>query len=159
MAGIYDVFGLGAPVIVSGKIKLQNLWRLKFDWDDCLSECEELQREWIQWLDEIRKLKEMNFERCLTPESAVGSPDLVIFCDSSKKAFGAVGYCRYKIEDGSATTRFIMAKSRVAPLKTLSLPRLELQSVLVGSRLYETIKIESRLKFKNVYILTDSLTQ
>ena len=99
----------------------------------------------------------MSFERCVTPEKATGNPDLAIFCDASKKAFGAVAYCRYKLGDGTFATRFLIAKSRIAPLNTLSLPRLELQSVVIGSRLCETIRIESRLNFENVYIFTDSL--
>eukprot|EP00112_Aurelia_sp_Birch-Aquarium-sp1_P026220 Seg9160.2 transcript_id=Seg9160.2/GoldUCD/mRNA.D3Y31 product="hypothetical protein" protein_id=Seg9160.2/GoldUCD/D3Y31 len=61
-----------------------------------------------------------------------------------------------KIEDGKFDVRFIAAKSRVAPLKQLTIPRLELQAAVLASRLAKTIQEESRIQFKDVKFFTDS---
>ena len=59
-------------------------------------------------------------------------PTLCVFCDASEQAFGACVYIRWELDDGSYDVRFVTAKSRVAPLKELTLPRLELQAAVVA---------------------------
>ena len=63
----------------------------------------------------------------------------------------------WKLQDGTFSARFIAAKSRIAPLKELTIPRLELQGAVLASRLGKTILEESRLNFEGVRYLTDSL--
>ena len=87
----------------------------------------------------MKKLNEVSFKRCLTPLDAVGVPMLCIFCDASEEAFGACAYVRWQINDGTYDVRFIAAKSRVAPLKRLTIPRLELQAAVMGTRLYQAV--------------------
>jgi hypothetical protein len=79
-----------------------------------------------------------------------------VFCDASRLAFGAVAYIRWKQRDGKFGVRFVAAKSRVAPLKELTIPRLELQAAVIGSRLGKTIQQESHFEFERVRYLTDS---
>ena len=79
-----------------------------------------------------------------------------MYCDASRLAFGAVAYIRWKRRDGKYDVRFVAAKSRVAPLKELTIPRLELQAAVLGSRLGRTIQDESRFEFEKVRYLTDS---
>jgi hypothetical protein len=79
-----------------------------------------------------------------------------VFCDASRLAFGAVAYIRWKQRDGQFGVRFVAAKSRVAPFKGLTIPCLELQAAVIGSRLGKTIQQKSRFEFERVRYLTDS---
>ena len=79
-----------------------------------------------------------------------------MFCDASCQAFGACAYVRWKLRNSKFGLRFIAAKSRVAPLKELTIPSLELQGAVLVYRLGKTILEESRLTFERVRYLSDS---
>ena len=74
----------------------------------------------------------VEFPRCLTP-------------GDSRKAFGACAYIRWKIDNGKFESIFIAANSGVAQLKELTIPPLELQSIVLTSRLGKSVLKESRL--------------
>ena len=154
LASIYDPVGFAAAIVVKLKIALQELWQLGLDWDDKIPPTSK--QMWISLLEEVVKLNDVKFDRSLTPAEVVGKPSLVVFCDASRLAFGAVAYVRWKQMDGKFGIRFVAAKSRVPPLKELTIPRLELQAAVIGSRLGKTIQDESRFKFERVRYLTDS---
>ena len=69
------------------------------------------------------QLNGVSFERCLTPPDAVGQPIICVFSDASEEAFGACAYARWQLSSGEFGVRFIAAKSRVAPLKRLTIPQ------------------------------------
>ena len=79
-----------------------------------------------------------------------------MFCDASRQALGACAYARWKLRNGKFGVRFIAAKSRVASLKELTIPGLELQGAVLACRLGKTILEESRLTFEGVRYLSDS---
>ena len=104
------------------------------------------------------QLNGVRFDRCLTPANAIGQPVLCVFSDASEDAFGACAYARWQLSTGGFNAQFIAAKSRVAPLKKLTIPRLELQGAVLASRLGKTILKESRLKFdKSVFFLDSKI--
>ena len=154
LAAIFDPIGVAAVIVIKSKITLQELWQLGLNWDDEVSGASK--QNWIRIFEEIAKLNDVKFERCLTPAEVVGKPYLIVFCDASRLAFGAVAYIRWKLNNGKFGVRFVTAKSRVAPLKELTIPRLELQAAVIGSRLGKTIQDESRLEFEKIRYLTDS---
>ena len=80
----------------------------------------------------MEELNEVIFQRCLCVDDAVELPMLSIFADVSKEAFGACAYLRWRRKEDKIEVRFIAAKSIVAPLKQLTIPRLELQAVLIN---------------------------
>ncbi|XP_033096565.1 uncharacterized protein LOC117100838 [Anneissia japonica] len=90
-------------------------------------------------------------------EKASNEVVLVIFSDASEKAFGACAYARWRLESGSFESRLITAKSRVAPLKKLTVPLLELQAAVMGARLADAVVKESTFKFSNQILMTDSM--
>ena len=109
----------------------------------------------MKLFEEMIALNTVQFERCLTPPNATGNPSLVVFCDASRQAFGACAYTKWNLNEGKFGVRFVAAKSRVAPLKELSIPHLELQAAVIASRLGNTIQEESRFTFERVrYFLT-----
>ena len=81
---------------------------------------------------------------------------LCIFSDASREAFRSCTYIRQKGENSKYEVKLIAAKSRVAPLKQLTIPRLELQAAVLASRLAKTIQEESRIKFSDVMFFTNS---
>ena len=154
LAGIFDPIGAGAAVLIKPKIALQQLWQIGLSWDEEVPPNERI--KWMTLFEEMTALNDVKFDRCLTPPGAHGDPSLDVFCDASRLAFGACAYARWKLVDGRFGTRFVAAKTRVAPLKELTIPRLELQAAVLGSRLGKSILEESRFNFERVRYLSDS---
>jgi len=154
VARIYDPIGFASAFLIRAKIGLQQLWQRGIDWDDELPE--DMQANWVKLFEEMKELNNVSFPRCLTPNYSVDRPTLCIFADASQAAFGACAYTRWQISDGTFGVRFVAAKSRVAPIKALTIPRLELQAAVLASRLSRTIQEESRMMFQRVIFFTDS---
>lgn len=154
IAQIYDPLGFVAAFTINAKILMQDLWKLGVGWDEELPKASK--DEWLSYLREMKELEHVSFPRCLVPSGAADAPQLFIFSDASNKAFGACAYVRKANGDGTYEVRFIAAKSRVAPLKQLTIPRLELQAAVLSSRLAKAILDESRIKFQDVVFFTDS---
>jgi len=81
---------------------------------------------------------------------------LCVFADASQEALGACPCACQRKDDNTYAVKFIPAKSRVSPLKQLTIPCLELQAAVLASRLAKSIQEESRIQFKDVKFLTDS---
>ncbi|XP_014672985.1 PREDICTED: uncharacterized protein LOC106813368, partial [Priapulus caudatus] len=133
LAKVFDPIGFTGAFLIKGKILMQKLWQCGTGWDEDLPV--EEKDEWRKFFAELESLDGVCFQRCLMPERPSKPAELVIFCDASEDAFGAVAYMRWELNDGSVGVRFMAAKSRVAPLRHLSIPRLELQAAVVASRL------------------------
>ena len=154
VARIYDPLGLAAAFLIRAKIGLQELWQAGVDWDeDAPPAVREKRKDLFR---EMKELSRVEFPRSITRADAEEPPTLCVFSDASQYAFGACTYSRQRINDDQYQVRLIAAKSRVAPLKQLSIPRLELQAAVVASRLAKTIQEESRMKFQAVKFFTDS---
>ena len=143
LAGVFDPIGAGAAVLVKPKIAMQELWQIGLGWDDEVPP--EIKRKWMKLFEEMIALNNVKFKRYLTPPNACGDP------------FGACAYVQWKLKDGRFAVRFAAAKSRVAPLKELTIPRLELQAAVIASRLGSNIVEESRFKFERIRYFSDSL--
>ncbi|XP_033127085.1 uncharacterized protein LOC117124857 [Anneissia japonica] len=142
------------PVTDSSEQKVLGVQR-GYGWDDDLAEVEKA--EWRKFFKELQELDGTSFPRCLLPVHSSKAAELIIFCDASEDAFGTVAYTRWEDFNGDVGVRFISAKSRVAPVKHLSMPRLELQAAVMASRLYATLKEEMSLKFDRVIFFSDSI--
>ena len=99
---------------------MQQLWEMGYDWDQALPP--EICQKWIELFKELEELNGVTFPCCLTPVDAVGFTMLCVFSDSSRQAFGACVYVRWLTNNGRYEARFVAAKSRVAPLKELTIP-------------------------------------
>ena len=110
---VFDPIGFAGPLLIRAKIMLQRLWAIGVTWDEQLIEKEAA--KWTRFFAELRSLNGVSFERCLIPE-VDARKTVVIFCDASELAFGAVCYVHYELSDGTVGVRFVTAKSRVAPL-------------------------------------------
>ncbi|KRY50476.1 hypothetical protein T03_17431, partial [Trichinella britovi] len=111
------------------------LWLKGLDWDDQLPLG--INSVWCQWKRELETLESVRVPWALmvTPRDQVRHYELHIFDDASEAAYGAVAYVMMESLDGAKEVRFCLAKTRVAPVKRLSLPRLELMAALLAARL------------------------
>ncbi|XP_046869030.1 uncharacterized protein LOC124461557 [Drosophila willistoni] len=149
---IFDPLGLLAPVIVQFKILFQELWLLNLDWDSPLPT--KLADRWRKYREDINNIRQLKIRRHI---GYVGKRiELHAFSDASIKAYAAVVYSRIVNQDGSIEVSLIAAKTRVAPLKQQSLPRLELCGALLLRRLIASIKLVWKDLESTVYAWCDS---
>ncbi|GBP90198.1 hypothetical protein EVAR_49722_1 [Eumeta japonica] len=107
-------------------------------WDDVLLERD--YAKWVDYLDEVRKLSQLRIPRCYALRSS--KIELHVFGDASEHAYAAVAYWRAVRPDGTVHLALVAGKSRVAPNKVMSIPRLELQAALLACRLATNIQKE-----------------
>ena len=154
-SSLFDPLGFVTPFVLKAKILLQELWRRNYDWDDDIKD--DLLQYWKRWLESAKQISAINLNRCYTLHDYNASKiQLHVFCDASEVAYGAVAYFRYCLEDESYHTALVMAKSKLAPIRTLSLPRLELCAAVTGVRLYQQIIKEIDLTIHQIYFWSDS---
>ncbi|XP_064116610.1 uncharacterized protein LOC135222453 [Macrobrachium nipponense] len=128
IASIYDPLGILAPVLIEGRIIVQDLCRLKIGWDRGLdSNTTDRIRVWVNKLNQTRGISVPRCLKVIGWESAT-LIQLHLFLDASIMALGVVAYLRVTDRWGNVSCRFIMGKARVAPLKDVSVPRLELSA-------------------------------
>lgn len=153
IAQIFDPLGLLAPCVIRMKILLQRLWLEKLSWDDQLSP--EVCALWSDIISSLPLLNHIRIPRHVICDNSQ-LIDLHIFTDASERAYGGCVYIRSVGSDNDCLVRLLFAKSRVAPIKPTTIPRLELCGALVGVRLYEKAVSSLRLKINNVVFWTDS---
>ena len=138
-ASIYDPLGLAAPFTLLARIVMQKLWSQKLDWDhQLIGTCLE---EWTSWMEELPFLNQLTVPRSLREiNSPTHNQQLHIFCDASELGFGAVAYLRETPAEGTASVSFVMSKARVAPLRKMTIVRLETQAAVLAVRLADVIR-------------------
>lgn len=144
-----------APFTIRAKILLQDMWTAGLEWDKELTE--PLTRSARAWFDELKELK-VRIPKCLMEKGkSVATVTLHTLVEASEAAYGAVVYARYCYEDGSISTNIVAAKTRVAPSKATSTPRLELMRAITGVRLSTRISKVFELKPSQTVFWSDSL--
>ena len=133
----FDPLGVLSPFTVLFKMLFQKLCINKIDWDGPLTG--ELLLEWKRLVNNLKQVRCVIIPRCYFDMGEKRrSCSLIGFCDASLQAYAAVVYLRVETCSG-CYARFVAAKTRVAPNKDHSIPRLELLGALVVSRLLATI--------------------
>ncbi|XP_036337479.1 uncharacterized protein LOC118747503 [Rhagoletis pomonella] len=134
-AKIFDPLGLVAPVVIQFKILFQELWLHNLRWDDELPN--NLADLWFKYRQDLYNLSNLVINRYVCNSTSV--IELHGFSDASTKAYAAVVYCRRKDKYGKLHTSIIAAKTRVSPIKQISLPRLELCGAVLLTRLMRSV--------------------
>ena len=135
IARTFDALGWFSPVTITLKILLQRIWHLKIEWNQVipndLSDC------WRTWRDELYLVTQTPIPRCYYIKGKkLMNVQLHGFCDASQDAFAGVVYLRATYNsDASTSTALVIAKARVAPVKTTTIPKLELCSAVLLSKL------------------------
>ena len=156
ISSIYDPLGMVSPFILTAKIILQDLCRKKLGWDDAIP-CAAVSR-WNNWLNELPRLAKLKVPRCFKPEDfgEVATVELHHFSDASEDGFGAVSYLRTVNYEGRIQCSFAIGKSRLAPLKPMTIPRLELSAATVAVKLDRMLRRELEIQVARSVFWTDS---
>lgn len=152
IARTFDPLGLLAPLIFSMKYFLKLLWEAQLNWDDPLPQS--LCALWSSFIENISTVSTLRIPRFIgSPHSAIG---LLGFCDASQKGYAACIYLHVTSGD-HVTVNLIKAKSRIAPAKTISIPRLELCGALLLSRLlHSVVHALPHINLRFCYLFTDA---
>ena len=159
IARFFDPLGLICPVILELKVLFQDLCCSKISWDEEIPAEKRLQ--WEKLITELRNVQKISVPRCLYRKGLGDAKNCYLhgFVDASKSAYGAVIYLVYELND-KVYSSLICAKSRVSPLKELSIPRLELMAARILStlmdRVYKALKLQ--LKIEGCKYWSDSKT-
>ncbi|GFW47071.1 uncharacterized protein TNCV_55251 [Trichonephila clavipes] len=124
-------------------IETKTLWSLKIDWIDELPS--ERAKEWHRFLEDFNSVRSICIGRCIVHPQAT-RVELHGFADASEKCYGAVIYCRSQSPDGATTVKLVTSKSRVAPVKSVTMPRLELCTAVLLAKLMK--RVETALQMK-----------
>ncbi|GFT99406.1 uncharacterized protein TNCV_3238711 [Trichonephila clavipes] len=153
IARLFDPLGLLGPVVARTKIFMQSLWSLKIDWIDELPS--ERAKEWHRFLEDFNSVRSICIGRCIVHPQAT-RVELHGFADASEKCYGAVIYCHSQSPDGATTVKLVTSKSRVAPVKSVTMPRLELCATVLLAKLMKRVETALQMKTLPVYLWSDS---
>ncbi|XP_036347224.1 uncharacterized protein LOC118756578 [Rhagoletis pomonella] len=153
---VFDPFGMLADYLLFTKILIQETWKHGIAWDDVLPQ--ELSKKWVRWWQEFHNVQQFKMQRCYSPYIFDGGRvEVHIFVDASQVAFAAAGYVRV-VHGSEIDVSFIIGKTRTAPAKLLSVPRLELQAAVLGARLAKMIRDCLEFTAERVIFWSDSQT-
>ena len=155
IAQTFDALGWIAPSVIVMKILYQNLWVEKLEWDDPVPMV--YQTEHRQWKQQLHCLNSRQLPRCYYRVDATPtSVHLHGFSDASEKAYSAVVYARSTYNNHLPLVALVSANTKVAPLKSLSIPRLELCGADLLSKLLDRIRHALNLSATCMYAWCDS---
>lgn len=151
---LFDPLGWLAPIVISAKIFMQELWSVRLDWDDPLPE--NLNARWRSYLNHLVEVSRISIPRWLGFCSSAIAIEIHGFSDASQLALGAVVYLRVLNESNEVSTAIVAAKTRVTLLKRVTIPRLELTAAVILVRLVKRIVRILDLSAVPVHLWTDS---
>ena len=160
LAAFYDPLGLIQPLIMNMKLFFQGLCKLKLEWYEELTEG--LKNEWKDLIQSLRSQNKIEVGRRFygdTVGDEIVKGELHAFSDASVEAYGVSVYFKSVYKFVYISVSLVLRKSRVAPMKGVSIPCLELLGNLLSARLVDSIKtaLEREMKFDKIFYWSDSL--
>jgi Pao retrotransposon peptidase len=155
IASYYDPLGFFAPVFIPAKLLLQQLWLDKVSWDEPLSE--EKCLGWGRIVEGMLPVPQLSIPRFIgIPGLESSIYTLHCFCDASQKAYGTCVYICISNLKLLFSSNLVFAKARVSPLDGITLPRLELLAVHIGSKALSYVESSLPFPVLKKYLGTDS---
>jgi len=156
VSSVYDPLGFIAPVVLVGKQLLRNMCVVDSDWDSPLPD--ELIPIWERWRHDLCLLEHISIPRCFKPTDfgTITSVSLHHFSDASTSGYGQCSYLRLTDDQGRIHCSLVMAKARVAPLKVITIPRLELIAAVISVRVSVLLRRELEYTTLTETFYTDS---
>ncbi|XP_050682068.1 uncharacterized protein LOC126977342 [Leptidea sinapis] len=154
IAKSFDPLGWLTPAIIILKIFMQKLWLAGLDWDEELPT--DLKVEWNTYLDRFTHTENIQFPRWFGVSDDTTKRELHGFSDASCTAYAAVVYLRVLGNEGEVKVYLVIAKSKVAPVKQISVPRLELCGAVLLAKLIQHVKTILNIPDDDVFTWTDS---
>lgn len=155
IAKFFDPLGLISPMIIKSKIIMQDLWRASINWDEPIPQ--KIEVEWKKLYLSMTANNSITVNRWIGYSTTIKSVEMHAFCDASSMAYACAIYLKVEGTDGNIQCNLISAKAKVAPVKVLSIPRLELCGAVTLSKLVK--RIQNILSIPNcpIYAYTDSM--
>ncbi|XP_062538963.1 uncharacterized protein LOC134207258 [Armigeres subalbatus] len=150
----FDPQGFLAPYLVLGKVLLQDTWREGTGWDQQI--CDGTFQRWKEWINMLDSINHVKIPRCYFSNGDLSTLEMHTFVDASETAYSCVSYFRIANPYGSAAVAFVAAKTKVAPLKPTTIPRLELMACVLGVRLAKYVVDGHSLAVQQHFFWSDS---
>ncbi|HGJ5890207.1 MAG TPA: DUF1759 domain-containing protein [Arsenophonus apicola] len=155
LARLFDPMGWAAPVLIRGKILMQDLWLAGVGWDDQLPSS--LSLSWTSFRASLTSLGHVRLPRWTFYHPAETLVEYHGFCDASERAYCAAVYLRvHNTNQGTTCSNLLVARTKVAPVKVVSVPRLELCGALLLARLLKQTVLELSLSGAPLVVWSDS---
>ena len=161
LAGVFDPLGMISPIQVSMKLLFQQLCSQNVDWDEEVTGAH--RKTWDKWLKDLKSAAYVEIDRNIFKERKESEGKLECslhgFCDASKTAYCAMVYAVYKNGE-DVQVSLLTSKTRIAPLKSMTIPRLELMAARILAQQMKSVReaIESYAKITNCFFWSDSMT-
>ncbi|CAG7822194.1 unnamed protein product, partial [Allacma fusca] len=152
-AKLFDPLGILSPVTIYPKLFLQALWKLELGWDESIPE--EIAIGWKHYRETLPRLEQIQIPRCVIVPNVINL-QLHGFSDASERAYAAAVYIRSVAVSGSIEVHLLTSKTKVAPLKNVSLPRLELCGAVLLAKLMTNVHQALALNFNELHCWSDS---
>jgi len=152
VARIFDPLGMLSPYIIIGKMIIQKTWMAGVGWDERIGA--ELERECKKWFTDAEGLRNVKVPRVLILNQS-RNMQVHVFSDASKDAYGIVSYIREEVGH-ERLVRFIIGKGKVAPVHSVSIPRMELLGACLAVKVMKTIAPTLGIELQDVHFWTDS---
>ncbi|KAL3987991.1 21S rRNA GM methyltransferase [Sarotherodon galilaeus] len=158
VSSVYDPLGILSPVTLQAKKILQELCRRKVGWDVIIPA--DLAHRWLKWKTQLHQLENISVPRCFKP---VGFGESVYnqlqhFADASEEGYGTVSYLLQRNSRNEVYCAFMLGKARVAPLKPITVPRMELSAATMAARMDRVLAFELQLPLQPSVFWSDSTT-
>ncbi|XP_055633458.1 uncharacterized protein LOC129773829 [Toxorhynchites rutilus septentrionalis] len=150
---LFDPLGILSTFLIHGKILMQDLWRAGTGWDEDVGDIQ--YEDWSRWIKMISFITNIRISRCYFPEASTQTykeAELHVFVDASLFAL----YLRTTNADGSPQCTLVAAKAKVAPLKPMTIPKLDLQGCLLGTRMVKFVLTSHSIPIKRRVLWTDN---
>lgn len=157
LMSVFDPMGFLSHFLICIKVLLQEIWRKPIGWDDELSAS--MVERWLQWRTLLHNVTEVRVPRCYSKllSQANVCVQLHTSVDASENAYAAVSYFRIECQD-NIDVAIVCVKAKVAPQRPISVPRLELQAAVLGTRLTSFICSSHKFAIKQRFLWTDFKT-
>lgn len=154
IAKLYDTSGFVSPIIGLAKLFMQTLWAHNLDWDSELPH--ELSIKWAHIKENLDLVSTIEIPRRFISVDNPKEIQIFGFSDASEKMYGICIYLVALHPNDDLSSRLVFSKSKVAPLKTQSIPRLELCAFLMLAAQIERVKRALTLNISSTKLFTDS---
>ncbi|XP_050555621.1 uncharacterized protein LOC118273288 [Spodoptera frugiperda] len=154
IARLFDPLGWLAPIIITAKVFIQRIWMTGIEWDAQLPA--PLLKEWLDFRKNLCNLVKFRLPRWINSSKENRVLELHGFSDASNVAYAAVVYVRIIDREGQIHTTLVTSKTRVAPVKQVSIPRLELCGAVLLAKLLQEVASTLEVPKQHLYAWTDS---
>ena len=142
ISSVYDPLGIASPFMLIGRKILQKITSMKDGWDCKVPD--DLAQAWSNWRTKLPDLEHIKLQRCYKPHNfgEVKSMSLHTFSDASEIGYGTACYLRQVDSENRVCVSLVCGKSRVSPLKSITIPRLELTAATLSVKIGAMVKDE-----------------